>query len=162
MAAFQCWWETGLAVIRARSFNHTGPGQDADFVCSDFARQVARIERGAAAPELRVGNLESARDFTDVRDIVRGYALLMERGAPGEAYNLCSGETVTIGAVIEGLRRESGVPFAVVSESRRVRREIPRVVGDGTRARALGWQPAIPLQQTLRDLLDYWRAVEPK
>jgi GDP-4-dehydro-6-deoxy-D-mannose reductase len=161
MAAFQQWWETGLAVIRARAFNHTGPGQSAAFVCSDFARQVARIERGAAPPVLRVGNLQSARDFSDVRDIVRGYAVLMERGTPGEAYNLCSGETVTIAAIVDCLRAEIRVSFAVVEESTRVRRrEIPRVVGNAARAHALGWTPTLPLRQTLRDLLNYWRATD--
>jgi GDP-4-dehydro-6-deoxy-D-mannose reductase len=159
MAAFQLGWETGLAVIRARAFNHTGPGQTADFVCSDFARQAVRIERGTAPPVLRVGNLRSARDFSDVRDIVRGYAALMERGTPGEAYNLCAGEAVTVAAIVDYLRAEVRVPFEVVEESGRVRRrEIVRVVGNPNRARALGWTPVIPLRQTLRDLLDYWRA----
>lgn len=161
MAAFQAWWEAGLAVVRARPFNHTGPGQRGDFVCSDFARQVARIERGEAPPVLHVGNLASARDFADVRDVVRGYVTLMERGAPGAAYNLCSGEAVTVGAIVEMLRAEARVAFAVVEEAARVRhREIPRVVGDAARARALGWVPAIPLGRTLRDLLEYWRAAD--
>jgi GDP-4-dehydro-6-deoxy-D-mannose reductase len=160
MAAFQCWWETGLAVVRARAFNHTGPGQSDDFVCSDFARQMVRIERGEAPPRLRVGNLGSMRDFSDVRDIVRGYAVLMERGTPGEAYNLASGAPVTIGAIVEQLRDEIRVPFEVVEEGARVRRrEIPRVVGDARKARALGWHPTIPLAQTLRELLDYWRGM---
>lgn len=161
MAAFQAWWETGLAVVRARAFNHTGPGQSDDFVCSDFARQIARIERGEAPPVLRVGNLASARDFSDVRDVVRGYVALMERGVPGEAYNLCRGEAVTIAEIVEYLRAEVRVPFEVVEETTRVRRrEIARVVGDATRARALGWAPTIPLERTLRELLDHWRVVE--
>ncbi|MCC6767386.1 MAG: GDP-mannose 4,6-dehydratase [Deltaproteobacteria bacterium] len=161
MAAFQAWWETGLAVIRARAFNHTGPGQSDDFVCSNFARQIARIERGAAPAVLRVGNLASARDFSDVRDVVRGYVALMERGVPGEAYNLCRGEAVTIGAIVEHLRAEVGVPFEVVEETTRVRRrEIPRVVGDARRAHALGWAPTIPLARTLGELLDHWRAAD--
>ena len=162
MAAFQQWWETGLAVIRARAFNHTGPGQSYDFVCSDFARQIVRIERGEAPPRLRVGNLQTARDFSDVRDIVRGYAVLMERGTPGEAYNLCSGDAVTIGTIVDHLRAEIRTPFEVVEERARVRRrEIPRVVGSAERARALGWSPAIPLRQTLHELLDHWRAERP-
>lgn len=161
MAAFQEWWESGLAVIRARAFNHTGPGQSADFVCSDFARQLVRMERGHAEPRLRVGNLESARDFSDVRDIVGGYVVLMERGIPGEVYNLCSGEAVTIRTIVEHLREEMRVPFEVVEEGTRVRRrEIRRVVGSPTRARALGWVPTIPLRRTLHELLDYWRAVD--
>jgi len=158
MAAFQIGWETGLAVIRARAFNHTGPGQSPDFVCSDFARQVARIERGAVPPVLRVGNLDSARDFTDVRDVVRGYTTLMERGVPGDAYNLCAGEAITVAAIVDHLRVEAATSFEIVEESGRVRRrEIGRLVGDPERARALGWAPTIPLQQTLRDLLAYWR-----
>jgi GDP-4-dehydro-6-deoxy-D-mannose reductase len=159
MAAFQVGWEKDVAVIRARAFNHTGPGQSVHFVCSDFARQVARIERGAAPPQLHAGNLQSARDFSDVRDIVRGYTTLMDRGVPGEVYNLCAGHAVTIQTIVDHLRDEVRVPFEVVSESRRVRREIACVVGDPERARALGWTPAIPLRQTLRDLLDYWRVV---
>ncbi len=159
MAAFQYWWESGLAVVRARAFNHTGPGQSADFVCSDFARQMVQIERGDAPALLRVGNLQSARDFSDVRDVVRGYVVLMERGTPGEAYNLASGDAVTIGTIVEQLRAGIRVPFEVVEEGTRVRRrEIPRVVGDAEKARALGWRPTIPLAQTLRDLIDYWRA----
>ncbi len=161
MTAFHQWWETDLAVVRARPFNHTGPGQSADFVCSDFARQVVQIERGAAPPRLCVGNLGSARDFSDVRDIVRGYLLLMERGTPGEAYNLCRGEALTIGSIVDLLQREIGVPFEVVEEGARVRRrEIPRIVGNPTRARSLGWESRVPFRQTLRDLLDYWRGVE--
>jgi GDP-4-dehydro-6-deoxy-D-mannose reductase len=159
MAAFHQWWDTGLAVIRARAFNHTGPGQSADFVCSDFARQVVRIERGTAPPVLRVGNLGSARDFSDVRDVVRGYAVLMDRGAPGEAYNVCAGETVTIAAIVEALRAETGVAFDVIEERTRIRRrEIPRMVGSNARLMALGWSPTIALRQTLRDLVEHWRS----
>ncbi len=159
MTAFQQWWETDLAVVRARPFNHTGPGQSPDFVCSDFARQVVRIERGEVPARLRVGNLGSARDFTDVRDVVRGYALLMEHGVAGEAYNLCRGEALTIGAIVQQLQDESAVRFEVVEDKARVRkREIPRFVGNPARARALGWEPRIPFEQTLRDLLDYWRS----
>ncbi len=161
MAAFQQWWDTGLAVIRARAFNHTGPGQSADFVCSDFARQLTRIERGAAPPVLRTGNLQSARDFSDVRDVVRGYVALMEHGVAGEAYNLCSGEAVTIAQIVDRLRAEIALPVEVVEEGARVRkREIPRMVGNPARARALGWQAALPLDRTLRDLLDDWRRIE--
>jgi GDP-4-dehydro-6-deoxy-D-mannose reductase len=158
LAAFERWWTLRYPVVRVRAFNHTGPGQSADFVCSDFARQVARIEAGLAPPVLRVGNLEARRDFSDVRDIVRGYALLAERGEIGEAYNLCSGQAVSIGRIVEILSAESTVAIRCEEEGRRTRaNEIPVVVGDAGRAAALGWRPAVPLQQTLRDLLHDWR-----
>ncbi len=158
MAAYERWWSTEAAVIRARAFNHTGPGQRPDFVCSDFARQIARMEAGLAAPVLRVGNLRAARDFSDVRDVVRGYALLAEKGVPGEAYNLCSGALTTIADVVAMLCAESTVAVTCTEERHRVRRhEVPALVGNAARAVALGWAASVPLRQTLRDLLHYWR-----
>ncbi len=158
MAAFQRWWTTGAAVIRVRAFNHTGPGQDGEYVCSDFARQVARMQAGEAEPLMKVGNLAAVRDFSDVRDIVRGYLLLWERGTPGEAYNLCSGVGTSIAGVIEMLSAESGLRIECVQDQGRLRgRETPAVVGSAARAAALGWTPAIPLRHTLRDLLADWR-----
>ena len=154
MAAFQRWWVTGAPVIRTRAFNHTGPGQDPEFVCSDFARQIARIEAGVAPPVLHVGNLAAVRDFSDVRDIVRGYLVLWEYGTPGEVYNLCSGVGTSIADVIETLAAESGRRIECVEDRGRLRgREIPTVIGSAARAGALGWTPVIPLRQTLRDLL---------
>jgi GDP-4-dehydro-6-deoxy-D-mannose reductase len=159
MAAFQHWWTAGAAIVRARPFNHTGPGQSADFVCSDFARQIARIEAGLAPPVLRVGNLSAVRDFSDVRDVVRGYRLLLEHGTSGAAYNLCSGTGTSIRAIVEALAAASGRTVECVEEPGRLRRrEIPRVVGDAARAAALGWSPRIALADTLRDLLEDWRA----
>ncbi len=158
MAAFRQWWQSGLPVIRVRAFNHTGPGQSQEFACSDFARQLARIERQLAPPELRVGNLAAVRDFSDVRDIVRGYALLLERGVAGEAYNLCSGTGISLASVVEHLRALCRVRVTVIEESKRLRaRETPALVGSAARAAALGWSPAIPLRQTLSDLLEHWR-----
>ena len=158
MAAFERWWARGRPVIRVRAFNHTGPGQRPDFVCSDFARQIARIEAGLAPPLLHVGNLRAERDFSDVRDVVRGSALLAERGEAGEAYNLCTGTATSVGAIVDILVAESGVTIECRREPGRVRaREVPAVVGSAARAAALGWSPTIPLRQTLRDLLRYWR-----
>jgi GDP-4-dehydro-6-deoxy-D-mannose reductase len=158
LAAFRAWWETGLAVVRVRAFNHTGPGQSPDFVCSAFARQIARIEAGASPAALHVGNLEVERDFSDVRDIVRGYVLLWERGAPGEVYNLCSGVATRVGAIVDLLVAESSRRIDVVTDPARLRRrEIETIVGSAARAAALGWSPGIPLAQTLRDLLNDWR-----
>jgi GDP-4-dehydro-6-deoxy-D-mannose reductase len=158
MAAFQRFWSADLPVVRVRPFNHTGPGQSSDFVCSDFARQIATIEAGQAPPVLRVGNLGVVRDFSDVRDIVRGYALLLARGEPGEAYNLCSGRGTSIAGIIDVLTAETTTAIDVVEERGRVRhREIAEIVGSAERAGALGWRPEVTLAQTLRELLADWR-----
>ena len=158
LAAYQRYWSADLAVIRVRPFNHTGPGQSPDFVCSDFARQIARIEAGKAPPILRVGNLGVVRDFSDVRDVVRGYALLCARGAPGEVYNLCSGTGTSIARIIELLTAASATAIEVVEERGRVRhREVPSVVGSADRAAALGWRAELALEETLRALLADWR-----
>jgi GDP-4-dehydro-6-deoxy-D-mannose reductase len=159
MAAFHRWWTTSAPIIRVRAFNHTGPGQSPDFVCSDFARQVARIAAGGVPPVLEVGNLRAVRDFSDVRDVVRGYALLWERGSPGEVYNLCSGTGTSIAAIVDALVAESGTAITCSERRERLRtREIPVIVGSPARAAALGWTPEIPLRQTLHDLLEDWRA----
>jgi GDP-4-dehydro-6-deoxy-D-mannose reductase len=150
----------GLDVVRARPFNHTGPGQTARFVCAALARQVARIERGEQEPVLVVGNADPVRDFSDVRDVVAGYAALLERGRRGEAYNLCSGEGTSIAEVIALLRTHARVPLRVRSDPA-LRRpvEVERLVGSHARATAdTGWRPSIPLADTLRDVLDDWRA----
>jgi GDP-4-dehydro-6-deoxy-D-mannose reductase len=158
LATFQRWWATETPVVRVRAFNHTGPGQSADFVCSDFARQIARAEAGLAPPVLKVGNLVAERDFSDVRDIVRGYALLIERGSVGEAYNLCSGAATSVKSIVEMLVAESRTEITYHQEQGRLRaNEVPRLVGSAAKAAALGWSPTIPLRQTVREVLQYWR-----
>jgi GDP-4-dehydro-6-deoxy-D-mannose reductase len=149
----------GLDVVRARPFNHTGPGQEPTFVCSALARQVAAIEAGRQEPVLRVGNADPVRDFSDVRDVVAGYAALLERGKSGEAYNLCRGEGVSIAEVIAILRTHARIPMRVWSDPA-LRRPVdaPRVVGTHARATSdTGWTPRIPLDESLRILLDDWR-----
>jgi GDP-4-dehydro-6-deoxy-D-mannose reductase len=149
----------GLDVVRARPFNHTGPGQGARFVCAALARQVARIERGEQEPVLVVGNADPVRDFSDVRDVVAGYVALLERGRRGEAYNLCSGEGTSVAEVIALLRTHARVPLRVRSDPA-LRRplDVERIVGSHARATAdTGWRPSIPLADTLRDVLDDWR-----
>jgi GDP-4-dehydro-6-deoxy-D-mannose reductase len=160
VAAGQWARSYGLDVVRVRPFNHTGPGQAASFVCPALARQLARIERGDAEPVVHVGNADPVRDFSDVRDVVAGYVALLERGRAGEAYNLCSGDGVSIAEVIALLRAEARVPVRVKSEPELRRRvEIERLVGSHARATAdTGWRPAIPLARTLRDVLDDWRS----
>jgi GDP-4-dehydro-6-deoxy-D-mannose reductase len=149
----------GLDVVRARPFNHTGPGQRASFVCAAIARQIARIERGEQEPVVTIGNADPVRDFSDVRDIVDGYVALLERGRAGEAYNLCAGEGVSIAEVIALLRTHATVPVRVWSDPKARRPvDVERIVGSHARATAdTGWTPRFVLSDTLRDVLDDWR-----
>jgi GDP-4-dehydro-6-deoxy-D-mannose reductase len=149
----------GVWVVRARPFNHTGPGQSPAFVCSGLARQVAALERQRAAPRLKVGNLQARRDFCDVRDVVRAYWLLLEKGRKGEAYNVCSGRHFSIGEIIQLLRPLSSQAFRVVVERTRLRPGEAHVLYGSNRKlrRSTRWQPKLPLHRSLRDLLVYWR-----
>ncbi len=153
-------------VVRVRAFPHLGPGQRTGFVAADFASQIAAIEAAyakASAPKsratIKVGNLEAQRDFTDVRDVVRAYRLLMEKGHLGEVYHVASGQVVKIRTVLEQLLRLATVPITVEQDAERMRpSDTPILVGDASKLKAAtGWQPEIPLEQTLRDVLDYWR-----
>lgn len=148
-----------LPILRTRTFHHTGPRRGEAFAESSFARQVAEIEMGLRAPVLEVGNLDAVRDFTDVRDVVKAYWGLVERGEAGEVYNVCSGRGVRIGALLETLITLSGVDVEVRVDPGRLRpTDVPAIVGDwGRLEAATGWQPAIPLNRTLEDLLDHWR-----
>jgi GDP-4-dehydro-6-deoxy-D-mannose reductase len=160
LAAAQWARAYGLAVIRARPFNHTGPGQAPTFVCSALARQVAEIEAGRQAPVLRVGNVDPVRDFSDVRDVAAGYVALLERGRAGEAYNLCSGSGSSIAEVIAILRTHARVPLSARSDPALRRAvDVERIVGSHARAtQDTGWAPRIPLADTLGALLVDWRA----
>ncbi|MHB8421075.1 MAG: GDP-mannose 4,6-dehydratase [Myxococcales bacterium] len=148
----------GLPVVIARPFNHIGPGQSDGFVCSSFARQIAEAELGLRPPVVEVGNLSPERDFTDVRDTVRAYPLILERGRPGEAFNVASGHAVPVAKLLEGLVALSRVKIEIRKDGARERAlEAPRRLGDASKLRALGWVPEIPLARTLRDVLDAWR-----
>jgi len=148
-----------LDVVRARPFNHTGPGQAPTFVASALARQIAVVEAGKAAV-VRIGNMDPVRDFSDVRDVAAGYVALLERGRAGEAYNLCSGEGASVADVLAILRTHARVPVRVhVDPALRRDKDLERLVGSHARVtRDTGWRPRIPLTETLSALLDYWRA----
>jgi len=152
--------EDGQQIFLARSFNHTGPRQDPSFAAPGFARQIALIEQGRMSPDISVGNLDASRDLHDVRDTVRAYRAIIEKGSVGEAYNVCSGQAVRMRDVLDRLIALSRVPLSVRVDSARYRQnDNPVLVGDRTKIhRAIGWTPVIPLDQTLADLLDYWRA----
>jgi GDP-4-dehydro-6-deoxy-D-mannose reductase len=148
-----------LPLVVVRAFNHVGPRQGPGFVWSDVARQVAAIEKGLVPPVLEVGTTTTRRDFTDVRDMVRAYWLLLERAVPGELLNAASGRAVSIQDVIRGFLGLAKCPIEVRTVPERVRLlDIPLLLGDASRLRALtGWRPAIPLEQSLEDVLDDWR-----
>jgi GDP-4-dehydro-6-deoxy-D-mannose reductase len=151
--------DDGLDVVVARPFNHVGPRQTADFALSSFARQIARIEAGLAPATLHVGNLDAARDITDVRDVVRAYIALAERGRAGRAYNVCSGQAHRVGDLLDMLRSMATVRVAIDVHRERLRpNDTPVLLGDSSRIREeLGWKPVIPIERTLRDMLEWWR-----
>lgn len=150
----------GLPVIRTRAFNIIGPRQSPAFVTAAFACQIAEIEHGLRAPVIEVGNLAAQRDFLDVRDVARAYWLALERGRPGQVYNVCSGQGRSIQELLDGLLALSTVGgIEVRHDPRRMQpADVPVQVGSYDRLNAdTGWQPQISWEQSLRDLLDYWR-----
>lgn len=150
---------SGIPVVLARPFNHAGPRQSPDFVTSSFAKQLAEIELGLATPVLRVGNLSARRDITDVRDTVRAYRLLVERGRPHRPYNVCSGQAYRVGDLLETLIGLTRVRVRQEQDASRMRpSDNPLLLGDRSRIEAeTGWTPQIPIERTLSDILDYWR-----
>jgi GDP-4-dehydro-6-deoxy-D-mannose reductase len=159
LLAYQYWRSYGLHVVRTRGFNHTGPRRGEVFVSSNFSRQIAEIEKGLREPVVRVGNLDSIRDFTDVRDMVRAYWLALERGAAGEVYNVCSGRGYSARQVLDILLGLSHVKVEIQPDPARMRpSDVTLLVGDYSKFRsATGWEPTIPFEVTLTDLLEHWR-----
>ncbi len=155
----QYWRTFALPVVILRPFNHTGPGQGPGFAPSDFARAIARIEKGADEPRLAVGNLDSERDYSDVRDMVRAYAAAARLGEAGEVYNVSSGRAVRISEVLETLLSGAGAEIEVVKDPAKMRpSDTPLVVGGSSKfRRRTGWSNTIDLEKTLADLLDWWR-----
>ena len=150
----------GLDILFTRSFNHTGPGQSQLFVCSDWARQIARAEKGDIPREIHVGDLNVEIDFSDVRDVVNAYWLIMEKGGRSQVYNVCSGVTRPLSEILAFVTKKSSVPLRVIEESGRLRKvkTYRRLAGDNRKLRAeTGWEPKIPIEKTLDDLLRYWR-----
>ncbi|MBE6968985.1 MAG: GDP-mannose 4,6-dehydratase [Ruminococcaceae bacterium] len=149
----------GMDVMATRSFNHVGPGQLPIFVVSDFCRQAALIEAGQQEAVIRVGNLAAKRDFTDVRDVVRAYALLMEKGKRGEIYNVGTGRALSVQEILDEILQLSSASIRVERDEKRFRPlDAPLNVADVTKLRTVtGWEPRIHIRETLRDTLDYWR-----
>lgn len=150
---------SGGGIITARPFNHTGPGQTPNFVLPSIAKQFAEMEAGIRPRRLTAGNVEVKRDFTDVRDVVPAYFALLDRGRADEVYNVCSGSAVRLADVIRNFEELSGIAIQIETDPGRLRsNEVPQIIGDSTKLRTeTGWNPQIPLEKTLQDLLDYWR-----
>lgn len=159
LLSYQYFMSYKLNVVRTRGFNHTGPRRGEVFVSSDFAKQIVEIEMGKREPVIYVGNLEAIRDFTDVRDMVRGYWLALEKGVPGEVYNICSGKGYQIREILDMLLSMTDKKVEVgVDESRLRPSDVPVLIGDSSKFREqTGWEPVIPFKKTLEDLLNYWR-----
>ena len=159
LLAYQYYMSFKLNAVRTRGFNHTGPRRGHVFVESNFAEQIARIEKGQQEPVIHVGNLKAMRDYTDVRDMVRGYWLSLDKGEAGEVYNICSGKTHSIEDVLKQLLSMSTVKVRIEPDPARMRpSDVMLLHGDCTKfMKRTGWKPTIPLETTLKDLLEYWR-----
>jgi GDP-4-dehydro-6-deoxy-D-mannose reductase len=160
LMGWQYFKSYGMDIVRARAFNHSGPRRGEAFMTSNFAKQIAEIEAGLREPVIHVGDLKPTRDFSDVRDIVRGYWALLERGTPGEVYNLCSGQDRSVEWVLQFLLSRAKVTGVEIQQDlARLRpSDVPVLRGSAEKIeKALGWRPRLPLEQTLTDLLEYWR-----
>jgi GDP-4-dehydro-6-deoxy-D-mannose reductase len=160
LLGYQYYMSYKMDIVRTRGFNHTGPRRAPVFVCSDFAKQIIDIEKGLKEPVMYVGNLDSKRDFTDVRDMVRAYYLALEKGQSGSVYNICSEKSWSMREVLDMLISLSGAKIEVKRDESRMRpSDVPVLRGDCSRFRKdTGWEPSIPFEQTLKDILDYWRS----
>jgi GDP-4-dehydro-6-deoxy-D-mannose reductase len=159
LLAWQYYRSYGLRAVVTRGFNHTGPRRGENFVTSTFALQIAQIEKGLRPPVIDVGDLESKRDWTDVRDTVRGYWLALEKGVPGEVYNVGSGICRSCREMLDVLLTHTDRQIEVRVDPSRLRpSDVPLLWADPSKfQRQTGWRPEIPFETTMRDLLDYWR-----
>lgn len=156
---YQYYQSYKVRIIRTRGFNHTGPRRGDTFAESNFAKQIALIEKGKQEPVIHVGNLDALRDYTDVRDMVRGYLIAVETCDPGEVYNICTGKAEKIGDVLKLLLSMSSASVTIKEDPARMRPSDVRVlIGDNTKfVKKTGWKAEIPFEKTMTDLLNYWR-----
>lgn len=159
MLGVRAWEDDGIPALIARSFNHVGPRQAPSFVASSIARQIAEIEAGKKPPVLSMGNIDTYRDIMDVRDTVRAYQSMMAAARPGIAYNVCSGVPIKVRTLVEVMTSKARLPIAIEQDPARFRpNDTPMVLGDRHRLESdTGWTPQIPLEQTVEDLIGYWR-----
>jgi GDP-4-dehydro-6-deoxy-D-mannose reductase len=159
LASYQYVRSAGLDIVRARPFNQVGPRQSPDYAVAHFAQQIAEVERGRRPPLLETGNLAARRDLTDVRDAARAYRLLLERGRAGEAYNVGTGRAPSVGEVLDRLLARAKMKVEVRPRADLVRTAETDILraDPGKLVRETGWVPRIPLEQSLSDILEYWR-----
>ena len=148
-----------MDVMMVRAFNHIGPNQIPQFVVADFCKQVADIESGRQEPVMKVGNLSARRDFTDVRDVVRAYGMIIEKGTAGETYNVGSGHAIAIQEILDKILEESTAEISVEKDPSKFRPvDVPVIEANTNKLReATGWEPQIPLTQTIKETVNYWR-----
>ncbi|MFW6123904.1 MAG: GDP-mannose 4,6-dehydratase [Acidobacteriota bacterium] len=159
LLAYQYFKSYGLHTVRTRGFNHTGPRRGDVFICSNFAKQIAMIEKKKQEPVIYVGNLDAKRDFTDVRDMVRAYWLSLEKGKKGDVYNIGTGKAYRIKEILDKLLSMTGDDIKIKLDPHRLRpSDVPILLSDSTKFRRItGWEPKIRFSQSLKDLLDFWR-----
>lgn len=159
LLGYQYFKSYGMKIIRTRAFNHTGPRRGTVFATSNFAKQIVEIEKNKRDPVIYVGNLEAVRDFTDVRDVVRAYALTLERCDPGEVYNIASGKGIKIRDMLDMLVALSNADLKIEQDPTRLRpSDVELLIGSSEKfQKKTGWKPEIPFDKTMKDLLDYWR-----
>jgi GDP-4-dehydro-6-deoxy-D-mannose reductase len=158
LLGFQYFHSYGMHIIRSRAFNHTGPRRGDVFVTSNFCKQVVSIKKGIQEQAIRVGNLEARRDFSDVRDVVRAYYLALEKGRPGEVYNICSGKSWMISELLDKILDIAGLEVKIEIDTSRMRPSDVKILqGSHDKfTKETGWVPEIPMEQTIRDLMEYW------
>ena len=156
---YQYWESYKVRIIRTRGFNHTGPRRGDTFAESNFAKQIALIEKGKQEPVIHVGNLDAKRDYTDVRDMVRAYLLSVDKCDPGDVYNIAVGSAIKIGDMLDMLLSYSKIKVEIKEDPARMRpSDVPVLIGDNTKfVEKTGWKPEVPFEKTMEDLLNYWR-----
>ena len=161
LLGYQYFKSYGMNIVRTRAFNHSGPRRGQEYVDSNWARQVALIEKGKQKPELFVGNLTARRDFTHVRDIVRAYWIAATKATPGEVYNICTGKDYSMQEVLDMLLKMTNKKIKVTQDPERMRpSDVEILLGDCSKfKKETGWKPEISYEQTLKETLDYWRAI---
>jgi GDP-4-dehydro-6-deoxy-D-mannose reductase len=162
LMGYQYFKNYGLPVVRARSFNHSGPGQARGFVVTDLCYQIAALENSRRKPVIKMGNLKAKRDISDVRDIVRGYRLALEKGKAGEVYHLCSGKTHSVSELLKKALRMTDLKIEVKIDPKLARpTEVPILIGDASKAeRQLSYKRRFTIDDTLKDCLDYFRSLQ--